>query len=164
MGFMVLALATANLVSWQRPTPQLMVLCFVTGGLLTIVNDLVYLGQLNYWRREGWEADPPGPMVAAGRASEAVTATTTYVEAGSYVVLAAAVVALARLCFTAPSLPTWLGYVALGEAVAMLALTVGISLENDLLFDLGGLLTGLILGPLLALSLGRHVAGPRIVV
>jgi hypothetical protein len=157
VALMIVAVATANVVGWRSPTAQLMVLFFVLGGLLHIVNDLLYLGELHYWRHGGWSADPPGPMVAVGRASEAIDATTVYFEVGSYAVLFCALVCLARLCGASPQLQDWLGVVAYLAAAGTLVLAAGLVTDSDLLLRLGGLATGVVLGPLVAASLGRQL-------
>jgi hypothetical protein len=162
VALIVLAVATANVLGWRAPAAQLMVVFFALGGLLHIVNDLLYLGELHYWRHAGWSADPPGPMVAVGRASEAIDAATVYFEAAAYAVLFVAFVCLGRLCRTSPRLPDWLGVAAYLEAGGMVLLTLGLVADSDVLFQVGGLATGVVLGPLVAASLGRQLeAGSR---
>jgi hypothetical protein len=155
--FMVLGLATSSLVGWRRPAAQLSALFLVLGGVLHVVNDLLFLGQADYWRHEEWQADPPGPMVATGQASTAIGTAPMYVEVGSYVLLAAGLVCLGVLCRTAPYLPAWLGLAAHVEAVGMLVLVVGRLSGSDTLFQLGGLATGILLGPVVAAALGRQL-------
>ena len=157
LALMVLSLAVASLMGWHRPMAQMCVLFFVVGGVLQIVSDVLYLAETSYWRSEGWEADPPGPMVAAGRASDAIDLSTNYIEAAGYVVLAAALVCLGLLCRSGQDLPRWLGLVAFAEAVGMLMLVVGRAVESDLLFQVGALAGGIVLGPLLFAALGRQI-------
>jgi len=157
LGLMVLSLATASLVGWHRPVAQICVLFFAVGGVLHIVSDVLFLGATSYWRYDGWEADPPGPMVAVGRASDAIDLSTNYVEAAGYVVLAGALVCLGTLCRGRIDLPPWLGLLAYAEAVGMLILVLGRALENDLLFQVGALAAGIVIGPVLFAALGRHV-------
>lgn len=164
LALMVLALAVSSLVGWHLPTAQLAALLFVVGGLLHVVNDLVFLGQVEYWRYDGWRADPAGPMVAAGQGAGAIGAAVTYVELASYVVLGAALLCWGSLCRTRPELPGWLGGLVYAEATGMVALVLGQLLGSDLLFQLGGAATGIVLGPLVAVLLGRHIgraAAPR---
>lgn len=164
LALMVLALATSSLVGWHLPSAQLAALLFVVGGLLHIVNDLVFLGQVEYWRYDGWRADPAGPMVAVGQAAGAIGAAVTYVELASYLVLGAALLCWGSLYRTRPELPGWLGGLVYAEAAGMVVLVLGQLLGSDLLFQLGGATTGIVVGPLVAVLLGRHigrVAAPR---
>lgn len=157
LALMVLALATGALVGWRVPAAQLGALLFVVGGTLHIVNDLMFLGQVYYWRFGGWSADPAGPLVAAGHASDAIGVATTYLEVGSYVILAGALTCLGYLCRGPSVLPAWLGVAAYAEAAGMLLLALGDVLGAQLVFQVGGFATGVILGPLVAIALGRHV-------
>jgi hypothetical protein len=125
--------------------------------LLNIVNDLLYLGETEYWRQTGWSSDPPGPMVAVGSASEALNNATVYLEAFSYVVLLGALCCLGLLCRSGTALPGWLGNVAYLEAAGMAILVAGITLHQDALFQIGGVATGIVLGPLVVIALGLHV-------
>jgi hypothetical protein len=157
VALMALALATARLFGWWRPEAALMALLFVIGGLLNIVNDLLYLGEIEYWRHTGWSSDPPGPMLAVGRASEALNNATVYLEAFSYVALLGALCFLGLLCRSGTVLPAWLGTLAYVEAAGMAILVAGIGFHQDALFQIGGLATGIVLGPLVVIALGYHV-------
>ncbi|SDS38854.1 hypothetical protein SAMN04488543_1640 [Friedmanniella luteola] len=157
LALMVLFLAAGALVGWRRPVAQLAALLCVVGGVLQIVSDTVFLGQVAVWRQDGWPADPPGPVVALGRSSDAVDLATGYVEAAGFVVLAGALVCLALLVRGRPDLPGWLGWLASAEAVGMLVLVVGRALESDLVFQVGALATGVAVGPALFASLGHHL-------
>jgi hypothetical protein len=96
LALIVLVTLAADRVRWRHPA-AVMVACFLVGGVLNIVSNLVYLGQLRYWRHTGWSAEPPGPVIAVGTASDAVVAATTYLEAASYLVLALGAVGLGWL-------------------------------------------------------------------
>lgn len=157
LALMVLALAASSLVGWHLPAAQLGALFFVVGGLLHVVNDLVFLGQVEYWRYDAWQVDPAGPMVAAGQASGAIGAAVTYVELASYVVLGAGLICWGSLCRSRSELPGALGALAYAEAAGMAALVLGRLVGSDVLFQLGGAATGIVLGPLVAVLLGRHL-------
>jgi hypothetical protein len=157
VALMALAFATARLFGWGRPEATLMALLFVVGGLLNIVNDLLYLGEIEYWRNTGWSSDPPGPMLAVGRASEALNNATVYLEAFSYVTLLGALCCLGLLCRSGTPLPVWLGNLAYVEAAGMAILVAGIGFHQDALFQIGGVATGIVLGPLVVIALGHYV-------
>jgi hypothetical protein len=154
----VLALAVLRLVSPARPVAVLLVVFFAVGGLLHMVSDLLYLGEISYWRQTGWSATPPVPMVITGRASEALDFATVYLEAFSYLVLACGMCCLAWLCRTHGGLRRWLGALAYAEAIGLVVLIVGIVLQADVLFQVAGLATGVVFGPAFAFLLGRRAA------
>lgn len=153
----VLGVAVVRLTGWARPTAVLAALLLTFGALLHIVSDLLYLGEVSYWRVTGWSPDPPALMVAVGRASEALDHSSTYLEAVSYLVLAAALVGLAAVVRSESRLPSWLGTVALVEAAGLAVLFLGIALQQDALFQVAGAATGVVVGPVFAVVLGRSV-------
>ncbi len=156
LSLMVLALAVAARAGWWRPLVQVTVLLTVVGGVLVIANDMVYLGQVEYWRHGSWSADPPGAMVAVGRSSEAVTIASTYLEVAGELVLAGGLVAMGVVWRRSGGTPGWLGPVLVAEAAALVLLALGLVLEVDILQQLGGLAVGVVLGPLLLVVLGRR--------
>jgi hypothetical protein len=161
VALVVLSVAAANRVGWYRPAAQLMVLFFAIGGVLHAANDLIYLSELNYWKYSGWTSDPPGPMITVGRATDSIDNLTVFVEAGSYVVLCAAMLCLGRLSSTGPGLPTWLALPAYAEAAGMMLLAVGLAFDIETVFQVGGLATGVLVGPFVVGALGRHLREPE---
>lgn len=153
----VLALTVVRLTGFARPSAVVAALLVTVGSMVHVVSDLAFLGQLSYWRETGWSPDPPVLMVTIGRASEALDHTTTYLEAVSYLILAAGLVALGSACRSELRLPSWLGTVAVVEAAGLVVLFLGIALQQDILFQVAGGATGVVLGPLFAVALGRHL-------
>ena len=154
----VVALAVLRLVGPARPVAVLLVVFFAVGGLLHTVSDMLYLGEISYWRQTDWSATPPVPMLITGRASEALDFATVYLEAFSYLVLAGGMCCLAWLCRTHSGLRRWLETLAYAEAIGLVVLIAGIVLQADVLFQVAGLAAGVVLGPALAFLLGRRVA------
>jgi hypothetical protein len=157
LALIVLVVLAADRVRWRHPA-SVTVVCFVVGGVLNIASNLAYLGQLRYWRHTGWSADPPGPVIAVGTASDAVVAATTYVEAASYLVLATGAVCLGALTRRDREMPRWLSPFLYAQALGLLLLTAGIAFDADAMFQAAGAITGIVLGPVFAWSLGRHLA------
>lgn len=153
----VLGVAVLRLTGWARPSAALAALLLAVGAVLHVVSDLLYLGEVSYWRETGWSPDPAALMVAIGRASEALDHTTTYLEAVSYLVLAAALVGLAAVCRSDLRVPSWLGPLALVESAGLVVLFLGIALQQDTLFQVAGAATGVVIGPVFAAVLGRRV-------
>src|SRR5437016_4968389 len=106
VALIVLGLAIRRIAGANRPGTQLMALFLLVGGVLQITNSLLYLGDVEFWRITGWSGHPnPVAMVAVGRASVAIGNLTLWPEAFGYLVLAAGLVCLGRLCRSSDELP-----------------------------------------------------------
>jgi hypothetical protein len=160
VALIVLSLAIGNLVGYERPQAQLMVMFFVVGGVLSALADLIYLGGTEYWRVTGWSADPPARMVSVGRSSTAVEALTRWPEAAGFLLLAAALVFLGRLAGTRPQLSSRLTLLVNVEALLLVGIAVAGVMQSDTAYNIFSLLTGALVGPAVALGLGRHFGRP----
>jgi hypothetical protein len=154
VALIVLGLAARSLVSLRSPAAQLMVAFFLVGGVLSALADLIYLASTDYWRETGWSVDVPERMVTVGRATETIGALTRWPEAAGFVVLAAALVCLGRLCRISAWLPTRLAYLAELEAILLLGIALAGVLESDTAYDIFSLATGAVVGPAVAIWLG----------
>lgn len=154
LALAIWALAVVVRLHPVGPVGPLIILFFAVGAMLHIVSDLTYLSLERIWRSEGFRADPPGPMNSFGAAVDVVDLSTTYLDAFSYLVLAAGVGCLARLVLRDGRIPRWLGVAAGIEAAALVLLGFGIALRQDLLFQIGGAFAGMALGPLVAIGIG----------
>jgi len=158
IGFMVLWLPTAALSGWTMPVAQVGALLAFVGGVLQIVNDVIFLGQISYWRDEGWSSDPPGPMIAVGRATEAIDASTLYLEVFGFLILFGSLFCLGIICRAQPELPNWLAIAVYVEALGMLVLALSQTVTGaDTLREVASLATGLVVGPTVLMALGHHV-------
>jgi len=161
LALMVLGLAVRRVVNADRPATQLMVLFFVVGGTISIVNDLIFLGATEYWRVTGWSHVDPTRMVAVGRASEAIESLTRWPEAAGFAVLAVALVCLGTLCRSEQGLPARLGPISYLEAALLVGVALAGVMQADTAFKIFGVATGAIVGPLVASWLGRHLGAAR---
>jgi hypothetical protein len=158
VALIVLALAVRAFVPAQLPNGQLMVAFFIVGGVISILNDLLYLGATDYWRLTGWSHVPPFRMVAAGWSEQAIVALTRWPEAAGWVVLAAALVCLGNLCRSQAALPSRLAPAVYAEAALLVVIAlVGVSLQTPTAYNISSLITGALVGPLVAIWLGYHV-------
>ena len=158
VAFVALAIWALAVVFRLRPVGPvgpLTVFFFTLGSILHVVDDLLYLSLERVWRFDGFTADPPGPMNSFGAAVDTVDLSTTYLEAASYLVLAVGAWCLARLALGDGRIPRWLGLASRVEALALVLLPVGIALQRDLLFQIGGGFAGIVLGPLVAIGFGH---------
>ena len=153
----VVALAVRRLVGTDDPRAQLLTLFFVVGGVISALSDLVYLGAAEYWRITGWSPRPPERMLAIGRSSEAIERVTTWLEPAGFVVLAAGLVALGRLCRARAELPSRLALVVEVEALLLLGVSIAGAMHADTAYDVFSLLTGALVGPAVGLWLGFHL-------
>lgn len=153
LALMVLALAVRRRAGAERPDAQMMIVFFVVGGLLAALADLIYLSATEYWRVTGWSADPPARMVAVGRSSGAVETLNHWPEIAGFVVLAAALVCLARL-----GLPLGLALAARLEALMLLGIAFAEVFHADTAYNVFSLVTGALVGPVVAAWLALHVA------
>ena len=161
LALMVLSLAVRRAVNADRPATPLMVVFFVVGGTIAIVNDLIFLGATDYWRVTGWSHVDPTRMVAVGRASEAIESLTRWPEAAGFAILAAALVCLGKLCRSERGLPARLGLIAYAEAALLVGVALAGVMQADTPFKIFGVATGAIVGPLVAFWLGRHLGAAR---
>jgi hypothetical protein len=157
MALIVLSLAVRAVVDAARPAAQLMVAFFLVGGTISILNDLIFLGATDYWRITGWSHLAPTNMVAAGRSEQAIESLTRWPEAAGFVVLAAALVCLGKLCRSEAALPTRLAIVAYGEAALVVGIALAGIMQTGTPYDVFSLATGAVVGPLLTFWLGHHL-------
>jgi hypothetical protein len=157
VALMALALAAREAVGQRRPEGQLMTMFFVVGGTVSALADLIYLAGTDYWRVTGWSAHPAAGMVAVGRSVDTLAALTTWPEAAGFVLLAAALACLGRLCGTRTPLPARLAPLAYLEALLLIGIALAGVTKADTAYNIFSLLTGAIVGPALALWLGLHL-------
>ena len=158
LALMVLGVAVMNVVGPRRVEAQLLVLFLVVGGLLAAIPDLMYLTLTSYWRHSGWEATPTENMIALGRSVEAIHEITTIPQYAGLVVLALGLGCLGRLCRLDLVLSSRLGILAYAEAVALVGVAIASILRNDTAYNVLALATGALLGPAVAIWLGRDLA------
>jgi hypothetical protein len=157
VALIVLSLAVRNLVGYERPQAQLMVMFFVVGGIVSALSDLLYLGGTEYWRVTGWSAEPPARMVAVGRSSSAVAALTRWPEAAGFLVLAAGLVCLGLLARARAELPSRLAVLVNVEALLLVGIAVAGVMQADTAYNIFSLLTGALIGPAVGIWLGWHL-------
>jgi hypothetical protein len=160
VALIVLMLAVRALAPTGRPEGQLLIGFFLVGGVISALNDLIYLAGTDYWRETGWKPVPPERMVAVGRDTQALNALTRWPEAAGFLVLAAGLVCLGLLCRQHAALPSALALAAFLEALLLVGIAVAGVAESDTAYNIFSLLTGAVLGPLVAGWLGWHL-GPR---
>jgi hypothetical protein len=157
LALIVLSLAVRAFVPADLPNAQLMVAFFVVGGVISMLNDLLYLGATDYWRLTGWSQVPAVSMVAAARSENAIESLTRWPEAAGFVVLALALVCLGNLCRSEGALPDRLALAAYAEAALLVGIALAGVLQTGTPYDIFSLLTGALVGPLVAFWLAQHL-------
>ncbi len=161
LALIVLSLAIRNLVGNSRPEAQLMTAFFLVGGTVSALSDLIYLGGTEYWRVTGWTAHPPAFMVTVGRSSAAIGSLTRWPEAAGFLILAAALVCLGRLCKFRHEFPSKLGLLVNLEALMLAGIALAGVMQADTAYNIFSLLTGVLIGPAVAIWLGWHFGRPN---
>jgi hypothetical protein len=156
VALMVVALAIRRTVQDDRPEAQLLTAFVIAGGLLSALSDLLYLSATDYWRMTGWTAEPATRMVSIGRSSQAIESLTRWPEAAGFVVLAAGLVCMGRLAgrATGGAVSRRLAPVVYLEAFLLLGIAVAGVAESDTAYNIFSLLTGAVVGPVVAVWLG----------
>lgn len=160
LGLLSLVVAVVALVCWlgrRDPVAALLVLLFGMGAVLFASSDLAYLNLVNYWRFD-WGHATTVNMIATGRAVEAIDSITFYPQAASYLLLAVSLWCLWVLARSEPRIPRWVGRVALLEAVALPLIVLTSIVGPEVVYSVLALLTGVVLGPLLAIGLARTLS------
>jgi hypothetical protein len=157
LGLIVVGLALRRRVASDRPAPQLMVVFLTVGGILAIVESLLYLGNAEIWR-ETWGPVQPGwetATVAAGRATAAIDKLTEWPEAFSYLVLALGLLCIASVVRREPGMPRRLAIVCWVAAATLVGFALSIALHADTARSIFALATGVVLAPWVCVWLGR---------
>jgi hypothetical protein len=157
VALIVLGLAIRGLVGSERPDAQLMVAFLAVGGVISAIADLTFLGDVEYWRQTGWSAHPPEIMVAVGRSTEAIDSLTRWPEVAGFTILAAGVFYVGLLCRTRPELPRSAGVLAYLEAFLLVGVALAGAFRTDTPYQVLSLLTGVLVGPIVAVWLGWHL-------
>jgi hypothetical protein len=160
VALIVVALAVRNLVGFRRPEAQLMTAFFFVGATLAALSDVMYLGATDYWRATGWTAQPPERMVAVGRSLGPIDAMTRWTEVAGFAILSAALICLWRLS-RLRLLPVALGVAAGVEALLLIGIAIAEAMHADDAYDILSLVTGAVVGPLVAIWLGWYLGTAR---
>lgn len=105
----------------------------------------------------GWSRVPNVSMVAVGRSEQAVEAVGRWVEPAGFVLLAAALVCLGNLCRSEKVLPVRLALPVYIEAALLVGIALAGVMETGTPYDIFSLLTGALVGPVVAIWLGHHI-------
>jgi hypothetical protein len=162
VALIVVGLAVRRRTASDRPEAQLMVAMLSIGAGLSIVANLLYLGNVEFWRVAGWTGgEAPVSMVAVGRATTAINNLTTWPEAFGYLALAGGILCLGLVARGGgTALPARLGTLAYVTAAALTGLSVAELTWSDVPRQVLSLAVGVVLAPWLCLWLARRLGEP----
>jgi hypothetical protein len=141
----------------DRPERQLLVTFLTVGGLIAAMSNLLFLGNVEFWRVP-WGPVPAGgetSIVAVGRATTAIDNLTTWPQAFGYVVLALGLVCVGSVIRAERLGSTRLGTLAFVAAGGLAALAVAIGLNAETPGSVLSVAVGIVLAPWLCFGLGR---------
>jgi hypothetical protein len=152
VALVVLTYAVVRARGGGRVMPQVWGLVLSVGALFKALADLVFLSQSAEWRDTGFLTDPPADIIAAGRASDAVTDVADLLEQAANITVAVGLIGLAVL------LSRPLRLFARVVAAVLLVLAVAALADWPLVYGVLSLLEGVLLVPVLLVGTGRWAA------
>jgi hypothetical protein len=159
LALIPLGLGLREAAGRRRVSPQLAVVFLGVAAVFGAMNAFETLVMVDYWRNSGWESIPPTTMVAVGRDMGLMDGLTRWAGIASYAVLALALYYVGRTCRTSVAMPGWLGLVSFaGAAILVLLTAVSIVPGMDGLFNLLGLVIGIVIAPAFTIGLGLSIA------
>jgi hypothetical protein len=146
-----------RLVGRERPQGELMITFLLVGAVISVIADLIFLGNVEYWRVPGLTAHPAESTVAIGRATQAIDSLTRWPEAAGFAILAVGVLYIGRLCRSRREIPAQIALLAYVEALLLVGIAAAGAARMDVAYQMLSLLAGVLVGPAFALWLGRHL-------
>jgi hypothetical protein len=159
LGFIPLALAMNVATGGRRATVQIAAGFISAGALFGALNAVTFFVDVSWWRGTGWETVPAALMASIGRGTEMFDDLSAWCGIASNAALALGLVYLGVACLREPALSRRLGWVALVTAAAEVAtIAVGQIGGLDAVENVLGLLTGVVLAPVIAIGLGLRLS------
>jgi hypothetical protein len=159
LGFIPLAMAANVATGGRRAAVQIAGAFIAVGAIFGALNAVPFFVDVSWWRGTGWDQVPPALMAAIGRGTELMDDLSAWCGIASNAALTVGLGYLGVACLTEPSLSRPIGWVALAtaalEVVIIAAGQIGglDSVENVL-----GLVTGVVLAPVIAIGLGMRLS------
>jgi hypothetical protein len=160
LALIVLVLALLHVAGTGKPREELGQLFVVLGASTAGLSDLMYLSQITWWRRGGFQATPD--IIAYGRAFEIVDNMGNYLLWAGCLVLALGFICLGPTLSGASLRRRWLSVLAYLEAAALLAYVFTHMADADVAGYVAAVASGLVIGPALAILMGHALAADRI--
>lgn len=159
LGFIPLAMAANVATGGRRAAVQIAGAFIAVGAVFGALNAVTFFVDVSWWRGTGWDQVPAALMASIGRGTELMDDLSAWCGIASNGALAVGLAYLGYACLTEPALSRRIGWAALATA-ALEAVTIAVgqiggldTIENSL-----GLVTGVVLAPIIAIGLGLRIS------
>ena len=159
LGFIPLAMAANVATGGRRAAVQIAGAFIAVGAIFGALNAVTFFVDVSWWRGTGWDQVPAALMAAIGRGTELIDDLSAWCGIASNAALAQGLAYLGVACLTEPALSRRIGWVALATAALEVAIIVAGQIGGlDAVENAFGLVTGVVLAPIIAIGLGRRVS------
>lgn len=153
LALMILVRALIHTAGTGKPREELAQLFVVLGASAAALSDVMFLSHVRWWRAGGFQATPD--IIAFGRANEIVDNAGLYVQWAGYLVLALGFICIKPTLAAALGRRHRLSVLAYFQAGAGIALVLTNVTDADAAANVVAVASGLIVGPALAILVGR---------
>jgi hypothetical protein len=159
LGFIPLAMAANVATGGRRAAVQIAGAFIAVGAIFGALNAVTFFVDVSWWRGTGWDQVPPALMAAIGRGTELMDDLSAWCGIASNAALAVGLAYLGVACLTEPALSKRIGWAALATALLeVLTIAAGQIGGLDVVENALGLVTGVVLAPIIAIGLGIRLS------
>ena len=159
LAFIPLAMAANVATGGRRAAVQIAAAFIAVGAIFGALNAVTFFVNVSWWRGTGWEQVPPALMASIGRGTELMDDLSAWCGIASNAALAVGLVYLGVACLTERVLSRTIGWAALLTAALEVVSIVAGQLDGlDTLENALGLVTGVVLAPIIAIGLGLRMS------
>ena len=159
LGFIPLAMAANVATGGRRAAVQIAAAFIAVGAIFGALNAVTFFVDVSWWRGTGWEEVPPALMAAIGRGTELMDDLSAWCGIASNAALTVGLVYLGVACLTEPALSRPIGWAALvTAALEVVTIVAGQIGGLDTVENVVGLVTGVVLAPVIAIGLGLRLS------
>lgn len=159
LGFIPLAMAANVATGGRRAAVRIAEAFIAVGAIFGALNAVTFFVDVSWWRGTGWEQVPPALMAAVGRGTELMDDLSAWCGIASSAALAVGLAYLGFASLTEPALSRPIGWaVLLTAALEVATIVVGQIGGLDTIENALGLVTGVVLAPVIPIGLGMHLS------
>lgn len=159
LGFIPLAMAANVATGGRRAAVQIAGAFIAVGAIFGALNAVTFFVDVSWWRGTGWDQVPAALMAAIGRGTELMDDLSAWCGIASNAALAVGLAYLGFACLTEPALSRPIGWAALlTAALEVVNIVVGQIGGLDTVENALGLVTGVVLAPIIAIGLGLRLS------
>ena len=159
LGFLPLLLAANAATGGRRAAVQIGCAFLGAAAIFGALNAVAFFVDVDFWRNTGWAQIPAEIMVAVGRGTQFFDRLSSWCGTAANAALVIALFYLGWAFRSEAALPRRLGLVAwAGAALCAASIVVGQIPDTEAIWNVLGLVTGVVVAPTLAIGLGLHLA------